>query len=119
MQASASALLQVVNDVLDFSKMDIGEMRLAEEWGSIRDLVVRVMIARAPLANEYREWFENLYDRDGSALTLLSQPGAVSTDGCDYLIATDEFSDKEIQAAWEDTARLVRMTQNGPLVLVQ
>ncbi|MDR5808493.1 ATP-binding protein [Caballeronia sp. LZ019] len=274
MQASASALLQVVNDVLDFSKMDIGEMKLAEEWGSIRDLVVRVMIAHAPLANrqglrlfvvidrscpaklffdpirvsqilnnllgnalkftysgkvvvrarwaegalalsvadsgigipeaqreklfqpfmqgdahrlsqargtglglsicvrlcqlmkgrieldstegvgtrirvslplavdvsasaasdavmlggrpailcranEYREWFENLYDPERSSLTFMSQPGAASTDGCDYLIATDEFTDKEIQLAWKDTARLIRMTQNGPLVPVQ
>ncbi|WP_250516026.1 hybrid sensor histidine kinase/response regulator [Caballeronia sp. INDeC2] len=50
MQASAGALLKVVNDVLDFSKMDIGEMRLSEEWGSIRELVVHVMAAHAPLA---------------------------------------------------------------------
>jgi two-component system capsular synthesis sensor histidine kinase RcsC len=274
MQASASALLQVVNDVLDFSKMDIGEMRLAEEWGSIRDLLVRVIIAHAPLANrqglrlyvvidrscpakllfdpirvsqilnnllgnalkftysgkvvvrarwadsalelsvadsgigipesqreklfqpfmqgdahrltqargtglglsicvrlsqlmkgridldstegvgtrirvslplavdvsanagsdatllgghaavlcrasEYREWFGNLYDPDRSSLTFMQRPGAASTDGCDYLIATDEFSDEEIQSAWNDPARMIRMTQNGPLVPVQ
>ena len=273
MQASASALLQVVNDVLDFSKMDIGEMRLAEEWGSIRELLVRVIVAHAPLANrqglrlyvvidrscpakllfdpirvsqilnnllgnalkftysgkvvvrarwadsalelsvadsgigilesqreklfqpfmqgeahrltqargtglglsicvrlsqlmkgriqldstegvgtrirvslplavdvsagtgdavlpggrpailcranEYREWFENLYDADRSSLTFLQQPDAASTDGCDYLIATDEFSDQEIQSAWPDPPRMIRMTQNGPLVPVQ
>lgn len=51
MQASASGLLQVVNDVLDFSKMDIGELRLSEEWGSIRELVLGAAVAHAPLAN--------------------------------------------------------------------
>lgn len=272
MQASANALLQVVNDVLDFSKMDIGEMRLFQEWGSIHDLVVRVMIAHAPLANrqglrlfvvidrscpakllfdpirvsqilnnlisnalkftysgkvvvrarwldgalelsvadsgigipesqretlfqpfiqgeahrltqsrgtglglsicvrlcqlmkgrisldstegvgtriqvslplavespgaaidafmlggrpailcrasEYREWFEHLYDPDRSVLTFLSQASMASTDGCDYLIATDEFTDQETESIWTDRTRMIRMTQDGPLVPV-
>jgi two-component system, NarL family, capsular synthesis sensor histidine kinase RcsC len=51
MQASASALLHVVNDVLDFSKMNIGELRLHEEWGSIRRLVLRALTGYAPLAS--------------------------------------------------------------------
>ncbi|WP_250474811.1 ATP-binding protein [Caballeronia sp. GAFFF1] len=272
MQASAGALLQVVNDVLDFSKMDIGEMRLSEEWGSIRALVVRVMVAHAPLANrqglrlfvvidrscpgklffdpirvsqilnnllgnalkftysgkivvrarwlnealelsvadsgigippsqreklfqpfiqgdahrltqargtglglsicvrlcelmkgrisldsaegvgtrisvslplaadataksddavlldgkpavlcrasEYREWFENLYDPELSSVTYLTQPDAALTEGCDYFIATDEFTEEDIKAAWKDGTRVIRMTQDGPLVPV-
>ncbi|SAL23928.1 two-component regulatory system sensor kinase [Caballeronia turbans] len=272
MQASASALLHVVNDVLDFSKMDIGEMRLSEEWGSIRELVVRVMVAHAPLANrqglrlfvvidracpgklffdpirvsqilnnllgnalkftysgkvvvrarwvsgalelsvadsgigipesqreklfqpfmqgdahrltqargtglglsicvrlcelmkgkisldstegvgtriqvslplladespgsgdaallegkaailcrasEYREWFENLYDPDRASVTYMTHPDAALAKGCEYLIVTDEFSEQEIQAVWKDEARVIRMTQNGPLVPV-
>jgi two-component system, NarL family, capsular synthesis sensor histidine kinase RcsC len=51
MQASADGLLQIVNDVLDLSKIDIGEMRLAQEWSSLRESVVRVVIAHAPIAN--------------------------------------------------------------------
>ncbi|WP_175945657.1 HAMP domain-containing sensor histidine kinase [Caballeronia sp. BCC1704] len=272
MQASASALLQVVNDVLDFSKMDIGEMRLSEEWGSIRALVVRVMVAHAPLANrqglrlfvvierscpakllfdpirvsqilnnllgnalkftysgkivvrarwvndalelsvadsgigipasqreklfqpfmqgdahrltqargtglglsicvrlcelmkgrisldstegvgtriqvwlplaadhssdtgdaalldgkpailcrasEYREWFENLYDPERSAVTYMNHADPALAEGCEYLIATDEFTEEDIKAAWKDGTRVIRMTQDGPLVPV-
>ncbi|SPB15443.1 two-component regulatory system sensor kinase [Caballeronia novacaledonica] len=273
MQASASALLQVVNDVLDFSKMDIGEMRLSEEWGSIRELVVRVMVAHAPLANrqglrlfvvidracpaklffdpirvsqilnnllgnalkfthsgkivvrarwvndalelsvadsglgipeaqreklfqpfmqgdahrltqargtglglsicvrlcalmkgkmsldstegvgtlmqvslplaaddspgsgdagsldgrvailcrasEYREWFENLYDPDSAFVTYMTRSDAALAEGCEYLIATDEFTEEDIQSMWKDRTRVIRMTQNGPLVPVR
>nr|WP_284503266.1 ATP-binding protein [Caballeronia sp. AZ10_KS36] len=272
MQASASALLQVVNDVLDFSKMDIGEMRLSEEWGSIRALVVRVMAAHAPLANrqglrlfvvidrscpakllfdpirvsqilnnllgnalkftysgkivvrarwaddalelsvadsgigipasqreklfqpfmqgdahrltqargtglglsicvrlcelmkgrisldstegvgtriqvslplladasatsdeaalldgkpavlcrasEYREWFENLYDPERSSVTYMNHADPALAEGCEYLIATDEFTEEDIKAAWKDGTRVIRMTQDGPLVPV-
>ncbi|MEX3934166.1 ATP-binding protein [Paraburkholderia phymatum] len=271
MQASAGALLQVVNDVLDFSKMDVGEMRLAEDWGCIRELILRVMIAHAPLANrqglklfvvidracperllfdpirvsqilnnllgnalkfthfgkivvradwrdaalqlsvadtgvgipdelrqrlfqpftqgeghrltqargtglglsicarlcelmrgriavesiegvgtriavslplrseapaagpseeplaghaailcrasEYREWFDCLYDPRASSLTYVDPGiGATELDGCEYLIATDEFPVADIARVWQDTSRVIRMTQDGPLV---
>ncbi len=52
MQASAFGLLQVVNDVLDFSSMDIGEMRLTPAWHSLRELIVLVAAAHTPLANQ-------------------------------------------------------------------
>ncbi|MEM5436651.1 ATP-binding protein [Paraburkholderia diazotrophica] len=272
MQASAGALLQVVNDVLDFSKMDIGEMRLAEEWSGIRELILRVMAAHAPLANrqglklfvvidrecperllfdpirvsqilnnllgnalkfthfgkivvradwrdaalqlsvadtgvgipdelrqrlfqpftqgeghrltqargtglglsicarlcelmrgriavesiegvgtrivvslplrseapaapvdeplaghpavlcrasEYREWFDGLADpRAGSSTYVDVDNGVTQLDGCDYLIATDEFSAADIARVWQDASRVIRMTQDGPLVPV-
>ncbi|SAL31089.1 two-component regulatory system sensor kinase [Caballeronia cordobensis] len=272
MQASASALLHVVNDVLDFSKMDIGEMRLYPEWSSIEDLVVRATIAQAPLANrqglrlfviidracprklwfdpiritqilnnllsnalkftysgkvvtrvrwvdaalelsvadsgvgipaeqceklfqpfvqgdaqrltqahgtglglsicahlcklmggrvslrstegvgtritislplkapepesgdrralhgkpaimcragEYREWFDNLYEKSTSVLTYVTgKSPAAAVNACDYLVATDEFEDQEIDAIWKDRTRLIRVTQKGPLVPV-
>lgn len=271
MQASANALLQVVNDVLDFSKMDIGEMRLLEEWGSIRELVVKVLAAHAPIANrqglrlfvvidrtcprklffdpirlsqilnnllgnalkftysgkivvrarwtndvlelsvadsgigipepqqemlfqpfmqgdshrltqargtglglsicvrlcelmkgnialestegvgtritvslplradeaafdqndaplggrpaimcrasEYREWLDSLYDKDESAPTYIANAGAAVDIGhCEYLVVTDEFTDQEIAAVWRDRARVIRLSQSGPLV---
>jgi two-component system, NarL family, capsular synthesis sensor histidine kinase RcsC len=50
MQASAMGLLQVVNDVLDFSKIDVGELRIDEEWGSVTTLIRRIVLSHAHLA---------------------------------------------------------------------
>lgn len=50
MQASSSELLQIVSDVLDFSKIDVGAMTLSEEPESIAALLVRIALAHAPLA---------------------------------------------------------------------
>ncbi|WP_171029591.1 hybrid sensor histidine kinase/response regulator [Burkholderia sp. 4M9327F10] len=68
MQVSATGLLQVVNDVLDFSKIDIGEMRLDEEWHSVPELLVRIVAGYAPLAN-----------RQALRLYLVIEPGCPST----------------------------------------
>ncbi|MCS3392259.1 ATP-binding protein [Burkholderia thailandensis] len=50
MQVSAEGLLQVVNDVLDFSKIDIGELSLSEEWRSMTELLSRLAASYALLA---------------------------------------------------------------------
>jgi two-component system capsular synthesis sensor histidine kinase RcsC len=50
MQTSAMGLLQVVNDVLDFSKIDVGELRIDEEWGSVTTLIRRIVLSHAHLA---------------------------------------------------------------------
>ncbi|WP_322058085.1 hybrid sensor histidine kinase/response regulator [Paraburkholderia sp. J63] len=50
MQVSSSELLQIVSDVLDFSKIDVGAMTLSEEPESIAALLVRIALAHAPLA---------------------------------------------------------------------
>ncbi|WP_322104305.1 ATP-binding protein [Paraburkholderia sp. J41] len=50
MQISANELLQIVSDVLDFSKIDVGQMKLAAEPGSIAALLVRIALSHAPLA---------------------------------------------------------------------
>ncbi|WP_186426265.1 hybrid sensor histidine kinase/response regulator [Cupriavidus metallidurans] len=63
MQASAMSLLQIVNDVLDFSKMDVSELRLSEEWSSVTDLLDRAVIAHAPLAVRQRLSFYLVMDR--------------------------------------------------------
>lgn len=55
MQTSAMGLLQVVNDVLDFSKIDVGEMRLSQEWASITDTLERVVLAHAPLSVRHKK----------------------------------------------------------------
>lgn len=63
MQISAAELLQIVSDVLDFSKIDVGQMKLVEEAGSIAGLLVRVALAHAPLAVRQRLPFYLVMDR--------------------------------------------------------
>ncbi|WP_321933291.1 hybrid sensor histidine kinase/response regulator [Paraburkholderia sp. J8-2] len=63
MQISAAELLQIVSDVLDFSKIDVGQMKLVEEAGSIAGLLVRIALAHAPLAVRQRLPFYLVMDR--------------------------------------------------------
>lgn len=63
MQVSASELLQIVSDVLDFSKIDVGQMRLNEEAGSVAALLERIALAHAPLAARQRLPFYLVIDR--------------------------------------------------------
>lgn len=50
MEISASELRQIVSDVLDFSKIDVGQMRLSETSGSIAGLLERIALSYAALA---------------------------------------------------------------------
>jgi two-component system, NarL family, capsular synthesis sensor histidine kinase RcsC len=50
MEISASELRQIVNDVLDFSKIDVGQMRLSETSASITQLLERIALSHAALA---------------------------------------------------------------------
>ncbi|WP_165979355.1 ATP-binding protein [Paraburkholderia guartelaensis] len=63
MQNSSAELLQIVSDVLDFSKIDVGQMKLVEEPRSIATLVVRIALAHAPLAVRQRLRFYLVMDR--------------------------------------------------------
>lgn len=63
MQISASELLQIVSDVLDFSKIDVGAMTLLEESESIAALLVRIALAHAPLAVRQQLPFYLVIDR--------------------------------------------------------
>jgi two-component system capsular synthesis sensor histidine kinase RcsC len=63
MQVSAKGLLQVVNDVLDFSKIDVGELSLSEEWASATDLLGRIATSYAPLATQQGLKFYIVFDR--------------------------------------------------------
>ncbi|WP_321782435.1 ATP-binding protein [Paraburkholderia sp. J94] len=63
MQVSAGELLQIVSDVLDFSKIDVGAMKLSEESESIAALLVRIALAHAPLAARQQLPFFLVMDR--------------------------------------------------------
>ncbi|MEM5317679.1 ATP-binding protein [Paraburkholderia sp. JHI869] len=63
MQISAAELLQIVSDVLDFSKIDVGQMKLVEAPGSIAGLLVRIALAHAPLAVRQHLPFYLVMDR--------------------------------------------------------
>ena len=54
MQASAEGLLQIVNDVLDFSRVDVGALRIVEAPVSIMALLERIAVSHAPLAARRR-----------------------------------------------------------------
>ncbi|KVT18217.1 hybrid sensor histidine kinase/response regulator [Burkholderia sp. MSMB1078WGS] len=64
MEASARGLMQIVNDVLDFSKIDVGELSLMEEWASIADLLDRLALAHAPLATQQGLKFYTVFERN-------------------------------------------------------
>ncbi|CAB3801720.1 Sensor histidine kinase RcsC [Paraburkholderia caffeinitolerans] len=63
MQVSSSELLQIVSDVLDFSKIDVGAMTLSEEPESIAALLVRIALTHAPLAVHSQLPFYLVVDR--------------------------------------------------------
>ncbi|HTR09827.1 MAG TPA: ATP-binding protein [Paraburkholderia sp.] len=63
MQISAEELLLIVGDVLDFSKIDVGLMKLNEDVGSVAALLERIALAHAPLAVRQRLPFYLVMDR--------------------------------------------------------
>ncbi|SPA38604.1 Sensor protein RcsC [Cupriavidus taiwanensis] len=61
MQVSAEGLLQIVNDVLDFSKIDVGALSIEVQPVSVTELLGRIAIAHAPLAAQRRLCFLAVY----------------------------------------------------------
>lgn len=61
MQMSAEGLLQIVNDVLDFSRIDVGAFSLAEEPVSVTTFFSGIALAHAPLAGQRKLGFLAVY----------------------------------------------------------
>ncbi len=70
MQLSSNGLLQIVNDVLDFAKIDFDELRLVEEWASVAELLEGATLAHAPLAQRQRLKLYLVIDRNVPATLL-------------------------------------------------
>ncbi|MFJ1302862.1 ATP-binding protein [Pseudomonadota bacterium AL_CKDN230030165-1A_HGKHYDSX7] len=62
MKLSTSDLLQVVNDVLDFSKIDVGQLELVPEWASLTSLLTDAALAHLPVAQRQRLHFYLIVD---------------------------------------------------------
>ncbi|SOZ34927.1 hybrid sensor histidine kinase/response regulator [Cupriavidus neocaledonicus] len=62
MQMSAEGLLRIVNDVLDFSRIDVGAFSLAEEPVSVTAFFSRIVLAHAPLAGQRKLGLFAVYD---------------------------------------------------------
>ncbi|QGZ63240.1 ATP-binding protein [Paraburkholderia acidisoli] len=71
------------------------------------------LLCRAP---ENREWLANLYDTRTSTPTFLTPGETPREDGHDYLLVTDEFTRDEVRTLWPDSAKIVWLRQDGPLV---
>jgi len=63
MQLSAEGLLQIVNDVLDFSRIDVGALSIVEEPVSVTELLGRIAISHAPLAGQRKLSFLAVYGK--------------------------------------------------------
>ena len=63
MQLSAEGLLHIVNDVLDFSRIDVGALSIAEEPVSVTELLSRIAISHAPLAGQRKLSFLAVYGK--------------------------------------------------------
>ena len=64
MKLSTTDLLQVVNDVLDFSKIDVGQLELVREWASLTSLLTDAALAHLPLAHSQRLHFYLIIEAD-------------------------------------------------------
>jgi two-component system capsular synthesis sensor histidine kinase RcsC len=115
MQASARGLLQIVNDVLDFSKIDVGELTLSEQWASLADLIDRIAIQHAPLAVEKALRFHVVIDRALPA-RLLFDPIRVAQIVNNLLSNALKFTDSGkivLRAAWVDDRVQITVVDSG------
>ncbi|WP_322044312.1 hybrid sensor histidine kinase/response regulator [Paraburkholderia sp. J67] len=63
MQVSAEGLLQVVNDVLDFSRIDVGALSIVEAPGSLIELLERIASSHAREASKRGLDLHAVFDR--------------------------------------------------------
>ena len=115
MQSSAQGLLQIVNDVLDFSKIDVGELTLCDEWGSLADLLDRIATQHAPLALDKALRLYVVIDR-GLPARLLFDPVRVAQIVNNLLGNAFRFTDSGkivLRADWRDERVHLTVADSG------
>lgn len=115
MQISAEGLLQVVNDVLDFSKIDVGELSLHEEDASLTDLLGRIATSYAPLATEQGLRFFIVFDRAVPPL-LRFDPIRISQIINNLLSNSFKFTQSGkivLRAGWVDSEIVLTISDSG------
>ncbi|TDV23831.1 two-component system capsular synthesis sensor histidine kinase RcsC [Paraburkholderia caballeronis] len=115
MQVSAKGLLQIVNDVLDFSKIDVGELGLFEEWGSLADVLGRIATSHASLATRKGLRFYVVFDRNLPA-RLLFDPIRVSQIVNNLLGNAFKFTNSGkvvLRAQWADERAHLSVVDSG------
>ncbi|WP_322042024.1 hybrid sensor histidine kinase/response regulator [Paraburkholderia sp. J67] len=116
MQISAAELLQIVSDVLDFSKIDVGAMKLSEESESISALLVRIALAHAPLAARQKLPFYLVMDRATPA-RLHFDPVRLAQIVNNLLSNAFKFTHSGkivLRAKWRDDALEISVADSGP-----
>ncbi|NKJ45246.1 hybrid sensor histidine kinase/response regulator [Burkholderia sp. SG-MS1] len=115
MQISAAGLLHVVNDVLDFSKIDVGELKLNEVWGSVTDLIGRIVLSHAHLAVKEGLKFYVVLDRAVPS-RLLFDPIRVSQIVTNLLSNAFKFTQSGkivVRVQWIDSSLAISVVDSG------
>ncbi|RKT26533.1 two-component system capsular synthesis sensor histidine kinase RcsC [Paraburkholderia sp. RAU2J] len=115
MQISAAGLLHVVNDVLDFSKIDVGELRLNKTWGSVTDLIGRIVLSHAHLAVRQGLKFYVVLDRAVPS-RLLFDPIRVSQIVTNLLSNAFKFTQSGkivVRVQWIDSSLAISIADSG------
>ncbi|WP_321902183.1 hybrid sensor histidine kinase/response regulator [Paraburkholderia tropica] len=115
MQVSAAELLQIVSDVLDFSKIDVGAMKLSEDAESIAALLVRIALAHAPLAVRQKLPFYLVMDRAIPA-RLFFDPIRLAQIVNNLLSNAFKFTHSGkivLRAAWRDATLDISVADSG------
>ncbi|CAM8820792.1 ATP-binding protein [Burkholderia pseudomallei] len=115
METSARGLMQIVNDVLDFSKIDVGELSLMEEWSNIAELLDRLALSHAPLATQQGLKFYMVFDRSLPA-RLYFDPIRVSQIVNNLLSNALKFTPSGkivLRAGWRAGALEISVTDSG------
>ncbi|KWF06620.1 ATP-binding protein [Burkholderia ubonensis] len=115
METSARGLMQIVNDVLDFSKIDVGELSLMEEWSNIADLLDRLALSHAPLATQQGLKFYMVFERSLPA-RLYFDPVRVSQIVNNLLSNALKFTPSGkivLRAGWHAGALEISVTDSG------
>ncbi|WP_114155262.1 ATP-binding protein [Chromobacterium haemolyticum] len=115
MHSSAQNLLRIVNDVLDFSKMDLGEMKIHKEWTSLTRIFKQTALIYSAMAIQKGVNFYIFIDRNIPELTLFD-PIRLSQIINNILSNSFKFTSSgkvAMNASWENSILCISITDSG------